>query len=119
MKKNYEYVLQQNSTDCGIASIMTILLNLGLRPSREKIINKLHKKHDGYTAYDLVKISKLYGVEAYAIREDVTRINKLPVIAHIIKDKNIKVYTVNASKIASDNNIPNKISMIMENVILI
>lgn len=89
MKKNYEYVLQQNFTDCGIASIMTILLNLGLRPSREKIINKLHKKHDGYTAYDLVKISKLYGVEAYAIREDVTRINKLPVIAHIIKDKNM------------------------------
>ena len=36
----------------------------------------------------------------------------------IIKDKNIKVYTVNASKIASDNNIPNKISMIMESVIL-
>ncbi len=36
----------------------------------------------------------------------------------IIKERNIRVYTVNASKIASDNNIPNKISMIMESVIL-
>ena len=34
-----------------------------------------------------------------------------------MKEKNIKFYTVNASKIASDNGIPNKISMIMENVI--
>lgn len=36
----------------------------------------------------------------------------------IIKEKKIKVYTINASKIAKDNNIPNKISMIMEMVIL-
>lgn len=35
-----------------------------------------------------------------------------------IKEKNIKVYTVNASKIAKENGIPNKISMIMESVIL-
>ena len=35
-----------------------------------------------------------------------------------IENKNIKVYTVNASKIASENGIPNKISMIMEMVIL-
>ena len=37
---------------------------------------------------------------------------------NIIKEKDIKVYKVNASKIAKDNNIPNKISMIMEYVIL-
>ena len=36
----------------------------------------------------------------------------------IIKEKKIKVYTINASKIAKENNIPNKISMIMEMVIL-
>ena len=36
----------------------------------------------------------------------------------IIKTRNIKVFTIDASKIARDNNIPNKISMIMENVIL-
>lgn len=36
----------------------------------------------------------------------------------IIKKRNISVYTINASKIAKDNEIPNKISMIMESVIL-
>ena len=36
----------------------------------------------------------------------------------IIKDRKIKVYTINASKIAENNGIPNKISMIMESVIM-
>ena len=36
----------------------------------------------------------------------------------IIKNRNIRVYTVDASSIAKKNNIPNKISMIMEMVIL-
>ena len=36
----------------------------------------------------------------------------------IIKARDINVYTINASTIASDNNIPNKISMIMESVIM-
>ena len=36
----------------------------------------------------------------------------------IIKKRNVKVYTVNASSIAKKNNIPNKISTIMEMVIL-
>ena len=37
----------------------------------------------------------------------------------IIEDRNIKVYTIDASSIARSNNIPNKISMIMERVILV
>lgn len=36
----------------------------------------------------------------------------------IIEERNIKVYKVNASKIARENGIPNKISMIMEIIIL-
>jgi len=44
---------------------------------------------------------------------------KLPLsYINIIKEKNISFYTINASKIAIDNNIPNKISMIMEMVIM-
>ena len=36
----------------------------------------------------------------------------------IIKKRNIKVYTINASNVAKKNNIPNKVSTIMEMVIL-
>ena len=39
-------------------------------------------------------------------------------IIETLKNKNINFYIVNANKIARDNNIPNKISMIMEAVIL-
>lgn len=53
MNKNYDYVLQQNSYDCGIASLISILMYYGIRPSREKIIDSISKKHGGYTAYDL------------------------------------------------------------------
>lgn len=89
MNRNYDYVLQQNTTDCGIASIMTVLMYYGIKPSREKIVSKLNKKYDGYTAYDLVKVSKSYGIDSYGIKTDLLSIKKLPVIAHTIKDKNM------------------------------
>ena len=89
MNKKYDYVLQQNTTDCGIASIMTVLMYYGIKPSREKIINKLPKRQDGYTAYDLVKISKSYGINSYGMKLKISDIKNFPVIAHTIKDKNI------------------------------
>lgn len=89
MNKNYDYVMQQNTTDCGIASIMTILMYYGIKPSREKIVSKLEKKHDGYTAYDLVKVSKAFGIDSYGIKTDLSNIKKLPAIAHTVKDKNM------------------------------
>ena len=88
-EKKYDYVLQQNTTDCGIASIMTVLMYYGIKPSREKIINKLPKRQDGYTAYDLVKISKSYGINSYGMKLKISDIKNFPVIAHTIKDKNI------------------------------
>lgn len=89
MKKNYDYVLQQNSTDCGIASIMTILMYYRIRPSREKILSKISKQERGYSAYDLIKISKMYGIEASGVKTKLLSIEKFPVIAHIIKNKNL------------------------------
>ena len=102
MEKHYEYVLQQNSYDCGIASIMTILMYYGIKPSREEIIKKSPKKQGGYSAYELVKISKRYGIEASGIKTNITSINKFPVIAHTIKNKNmfhfIVIFEINKSK---------------------
>ncbi len=89
MSKKYDYVLQQNNTDCGIASIMTILMYYGIRPSREKILSKVHKNRDGYTAYDLIKISKYYKVESYGIKSNISNIKNFPVVAHTIKDENM------------------------------
>lgn len=89
MNKNYDYVLQQNSYDCGIASLISILMYYGIRPSREKIIDSISKKHGGYTAYDLIKIGNMYGLEGYGLKTNIKELEKLPVIAHTIKDKNM------------------------------
>ena len=102
MNKKYDYVLGQNSYDCGIASIMTILKYYGINTSREKLINRLNKKRDGYTAYDLVKISKQFDIESYGIKSNIHDIKKLPAIAHTIKDKNmfhfIVIFEINKKK---------------------
>lgn len=89
MNKNYDYFLQQNSYDCGIASLMTILMYYGIKPSREILISKIKKRHDGYTAYDIIKLSKSYGINSYGIKSTINEVKKLPAIAHTIKDKNM------------------------------
>lgn len=89
MNKNYDYVLQQSYTDCGIASIMTVLMYYGIKPSRETILSKVKQKDCGYAAYDLIKISKHYGINAYGVRSQLENITKLPAIAHTIKNENM------------------------------
>lgn len=89
MSKKYDYVLGQNKYDCGIASIMTILLYYGIKASREDIISKYKKNDNGYTAYDLIKIGKSYGINGYGIKIDIKHLPSVPVIAHTIKDKNM------------------------------
>lgn len=89
MNKSYDYVLQQSYTDCGIASIMTVLMYYGIKPSREAILNKVKQKDCGYAAYDLIKISKCYGINAYGVRSQLENIDKLPAIAHTIKNENM------------------------------
>ena len=89
MSKKFDYVLGLNKYDCGIASIMTILLYYGIKPSREEIISKYKKTDNGYTAYDLVKIANSYGISSYGIKSNIKDINKFPVIAHIIKNKDM------------------------------
>lgn len=102
MNKSFEYVLQQTNDDCGIASIMTILLNYGIKPSREEILEMVSKKRGGYSAYDLIKISEHYDIKASGIKTSIDKIQKFPVIAHTIKNKNmfhfIVIFEINKRK---------------------
>ena len=74
--------------------------------SKESYINK----------FDMLKGIKENGI--FILNTENNEIKLPSNYVEIIKNKNIKVYTVNASNIARKNGIPNKISMIMENVIL-
>lgn len=102
MNKNYEYTLQQNSYDCGLASLITVLLYYGIKPSRELLLSKAKQKTGGYTAYDLVKMSKAYNLNAYGVKTKLENITKLPVIAHTIKNENmyhfIVIFEINLKK---------------------
>ena len=95
MAKKYDYVLGQNKYDCGIASIMTILLYYGIKASREEIIKKYRKTDNGYTAYDLIKIAKSYSLDGYGIKSNIKEINN-----NKYNELIIKIY-----KYKSNNNI--------------
>ena len=90
MKKirNYNYVLQQNNNDCSVASLMTVLMYFKIKPNREKLLKSIGYKKDNYNAYDIVKMSKVYGITTTGIKTSYKKLNKFPAIAHVITNDN-------------------------------
>lgn len=111
MIKNYDYVLQENNNDCGVASLMTVLLCYGIKTSREKLLEELKPNNEGITAYDLIRVSKNYGLDGYGVKSIPMNIESklLPAIAHTIKNKNFYHYIV-----ILENDIKNKTLKIMD-----
>ena len=70
--------------------------------------------------YDVLNNIKENGIFLLNTEKDINNLNEvLPVeVINEIKEKKINFYIINANKIAYENNIPNKISMIMEMAIL-
>ena len=70
--------------------------------------------------YDVLKNIKENGIFLLNTEKDVNNLNEvLPTeVINKLKEKKINFYIINANKIAYENNIPNKISMIMEMAIL-
>ena len=70
--------------------------------------------------YDVLKGIKENGIFILNTECDILKLNEIiPLeVLKTLKEKHIKFYVVNANEIARKNNIPNKISMIMEAVIL-
>lgn len=70
--------------------------------------------------YDVLNNIKENGIFLLNTEKDINNLNEvLPVeVINEIREKKINFYIINANKIAYENNIPNKISMIMEMAIL-
>ena len=70
--------------------------------------------------YDVLNNIKENGIFLLNTEKDLNNLNEiLPIeVINKLKEKNINFYIINANKIAYENNIPNKISMIMEMAIL-
>ena len=96
MIKNYDYFLQENNYDCGIASLLTVFTNIGIKVSKEKILDYINFDKQGISAFELVKIGKKFGSNSYGIKGEIEKIDKklLPCIAHIIDENNFFHYVV-------------------------
>jgi ABC-type bacteriocin/lantibiotic exporter with double-glycine peptidase domain len=109
MTKNYNYFLQENNYDCGIASLLTVFSNIGINVSREKILELINFDKQGISAFDIINIGKKFGCNSYGVKGKITKITKelLPCIAHIIDENNFFHYIV----ILSINNQKNTIKI--------
>lgn len=67
---------------------MTILMHFNIRPNREKLLEKINYKKTDYNAYDIVKMSEVYGLKCSGIKASLNKIIKLPVIAHVTVSNN-------------------------------
>ena len=95
MNESYNFVLQEDKYDCGIACLITIFLQFGIKISRERIL-ELINIDDGVSAYDLIRVSKVIGVAAKGVKATINDLNdkSYPVIAHTIKNKSYFHYIV-------------------------
>lgn len=94
MKKDFQYVLQENMYDCGVAALKTIFLQYG-KVIKTKDIIKINI-NQGMTALQIVDASKRLGLIAKGVKTNLNSLNSnsFPCIAHVIKEKSYFHYMV-------------------------
>lgn len=94
--KKYNCVMQDDSKDCGICSLLTIVKEHKGNVSKEYLRNITGTSFTGVNALSLIEAGKRLGFDSKGITGDVRKINKrfLPCIAHVILDKKIKHFVV-------------------------
>ena len=95
MDVNYDYVLQENNYDCGIASLITVFRQFNKHVSKEEILSKINIK-EGVSAYDLINVSNFYNISAKGLKGSIEKLEKemVPCIAHIIVKNSYYHYVV-------------------------
>ncbi len=92
MKKNLE-VLQEEISDCGVCSLLSIIRYYGGNESLENLrIDSLTTK-EGVNAYNLIECAKKNGFDAKGIKSDLIDTH-LPCIAHINISKSLSHFIV-------------------------
>lgn len=96
MKQINDYILQDNTFDCGIASLLTIFSYYNILASKEDVISIVNYSNEGISAYDLIKASKYYNLSAKGVKTSIDMLEKtnFPCIAHIVNDEGYYHYIV-------------------------
>ena len=96
--KKYPSVLQQDSKDCGVACLLSVIEYYKGYIKLEHLRELSNTNREGVNAYNLIKCAEKIGFTSEGIKCNITDIQKnriiLPVIAHVIIDKKYAHYIV-------------------------
>ena len=102
IKIGKEMVVQKSVNDCGVACLLYVLKYFGKSVTYKKLEEKIIKKKDGISAYEIIKVSKEFGISSCGYKN--LKINKkitFPLIAHTINN-NVQHFVV-VLKVSNNN----------------
>ncbi|MFT7427377.1 MAG: ABC-type bacteriocin/lantibiotic exporter with double-glycine peptidase domain, partial [Algoriphagus sp.] len=100
----FPVVLQQSSSDCGVACLASVIAHFGGEESLERLRELSGTAIQGTTVLGLMEAAKVLGLEANGYKVDgLTRLDELevPAILHVIMDQKYSHYVVCHGKDAS------------------
>ena len=80
------FVNQTSVNDCGAACLAMILRIYHIKVSLNEIKNKLEYSKEGISAYQIIRLSKKYGINAVGYKNMELKNAKTPFIAHVINN---------------------------------
>lgn len=94
--KKYNCVLQDDSKDCGICSLLTIIREHKGNVSKEYLRNITAANRNGVNALSLIEAGKKIGFDSKGLYGDIRKLDSryLPCIAHVILDNKTKHFVV-------------------------
>ena len=95
-------VVQKSVNDCGIACLLYVLKYFGKNVTYKKLKEKIIKEKDGISAYEIIKVSKEFGISSCGYKN--LKVNKnltFPLIAHTINN-NVQHFVV-VLKVSNNN----------------
>lgn len=102
IKIGKEMVVQKSVNDCGVACLLYVLKYFGKNVTYKKLEEKIIKEKDGISAYEIIKVSKEFGISSCGYKN--LKVNKnltFPLIAHTINN-NVQHFVV-VLKVSNNN----------------
>ena len=95
-------VVQKSVNDCGVACLLYVLKYFGKNVTYKSVEEKIVKEKDGISAYEIIKVSKEFGISSCGYKN--LKVNKnltFPLIAHTINN-NVQHFVV-VLKVSNNN----------------
>ena len=117
MKKRI-VVLQEEISDCGVCSLLSIIKYYGGMANLEELRIDSNTTYNGVNAFNLINCAKKYGLDAKGYKnDDITQV-LLPCIAHLKLSNNllhfVVIYEISNSKVLIMDPAKGLINMTLE-----